>query len=106
MQFRPPTWIVYLALGLLILNFLIVEPTENDIQKITLKAALYILGVFFFIRGFAVYLNYLNFVKIKIALYYFFVFTTVIFAPFFFVFIGALDLWFDFRQLLKEKESV
>ncbi|MCY4643578.1 MAG: DUF2232 domain-containing protein [Bacteriovoracales bacterium] len=101
---RLPGWTAYLAIGLLALYTLPEGTVGKDLQTFA-AGGTYVLGTFFFLQGFGVYLEYLHFLKIKGFLQSFLIFMTAVFANTLLAVVGILDLWFDFRRFFKNKDK-
>lgn len=95
--FRMPEWSVYLVIAALALYAL---PNDYLVAEVNTwsKGFLYVLGSFFFLQGFGIYLDYLNFVNVKGFFRSILIAITVVFANVIISGLGVFDMWFDFRK--------
>ena len=103
-RFSMPPWTAYLAIGVLVLY---VAPQGMLDQTTQLRAGglVYILGTFFFLQGFGVYVEYLDFLKIRGFFRNFLIVITAVFAYFVLAGVGLFDMWFDFKKFFKHKNK-
>ena len=101
---RLPYWTAYLCIGFLVLCLLPEEGVGENVQ-IWAENAVYILGSFFFLQGLGVYIEYLDFLKVKGIFKSILLFVIAIFAHVLLAIIGLFDLWFNFRKFFKHKSK-
>ena len=103
-RLRLPDWTAYLAIGILILYVFPVENVGKDMQSWA-KGAAYVLGTFFFLQGLGVYLEYLDFLKMRGFIRSLLTAITVALANTVLAGVGLFDMWFDFRRFFKNKRK-
>ena len=101
-RLRLPNWTAYGAIGVLALYVLPAGRVGSTLQDWA-EGAAYVLGTFFFLQGFGVYLEYLDFLKVRGFFRSFLVFITAVFAHAILAILGLFDLWFNFRKFFKDK---
>lgn len=99
-NFKMPVWSAYFVIFILSLYAL---PEKYLVPQLTtwLKGSVYVLGSFFFLQGFGIFLDYLTFVKIKGFFRSILIALTVVFANVLISGVGIFDMWFDFRKHFK-----
>ncbi len=99
--FKMPSWSVYVVILILGVYAL---PKEYMIPGVSTwaKGLVYVLGSFFFLQGFGIYLDYLSFVKVKGFFRSILIALTVVFANVVISAVGIFDMWFDFRKHFKK----
>ena len=99
-----PDWTSYLAVGILTFYVLPVETVGKDMQNWA-KGAAYVLGTFFFLQGLGVYLEYLDFLKMRGFFRSLLIAVAVVLANTVLAGVGLFDMWFDFRRFFKNKRK-
>ena len=99
---RLPYWVAYLAVGILSLYVLPQSVVGLGAQEWA-QSALYVLGAFFFLQGFGVYLEYLDFLNVRGFIRLLLILITVTLANVVLAGVGLFDLWFNFRKFFKKK---
>ena len=101
---RLPDWTAYLAVGILTFHILPVETVGKDIQSWA-KGATYVLGTFFFLQGLGIYLEYLDFLKMRGFFRSILIAVAVVLANAVLAGVGLFDMWFNFRRFFKNKRK-
>ncbi len=102
LKFRLPNSIVYCLIAVLAIYVLPEKMVGTQIQTWA-GGLIYVLGSFFFMQGFGVYIEYLNFAKIHGVIRFLFITMTLLFLKEALAIIGILDMWFNFRKFFKSK---
>lgn len=102
--FKMPEWSVYIALAVLAVYAIPSEYIDKQ-YEIYARSFSYVLGTFFFLQGFGIYLDYLAHIKVGGFFRSILIAITVVFGNLIVAGIGIFDMWFDFRKHFKQKEN-
>jgi hypothetical protein len=103
-QFKAPEFLVYP----LITSLILMVGADYGLGKVASVVGgnvLYCLGVFYLFQGFGIYNDFLKYLRIRGFVKTLFVVFTLVMAFKFLAIIGMFDLWFNFRQYLKNTNN-